>query len=214
MYWNTCFGAVNRPAVGDQYVFDRCLEARQWWRGRDSFAVSYPSWPTTGISVTTPATISGIIMGFDISPLSKSLVSSRTLQNNGAERLPVRPFWLYEMPPKIVADPNTPTETYPLFFADTFTVRSRSGLPAQTFFLFTTQYLDFSKYSRARTFHGRMHRQLPCQLSPAAWLNFSSTPGGIGQVSARYSCSRMMRPIMRIPPSRTGRPSLDNPRPG
>jgi uncharacterized protein YjdB len=71
-----------------------------------------------------------------------------TLNNNGAERLPVLPYWNYEIPPKVVPDPNFPTETYPFFFADDYTVNSRSGLQPQTFFLFASQYFDTTKYSR------------------------------------------------------------------
>ena len=71
-----------------------------------------------------------------------------TGQHNGAERLPVRPFWIYETPPKTTISQSFATENFPLFFADDYMVGSRSGLPAQQFFLFATQYLDFSKYSR------------------------------------------------------------------
>ncbi|HVZ59746.1 MAG TPA: IPT/TIG domain-containing protein [Terriglobales bacterium] len=71
-----------------------------------------------------------------------------TAQNNGAERLPVRSFWPYEMPPKTVIDPSFSTENFPFFFSDDYTVGSRQGLQPQNFFLFGTQYLDFSKYSR------------------------------------------------------------------
>jgi len=70
-----------------------------------------------------------------------------TVQNNDAERLSVQPFWPYEMPPKTVRT-SFGSEDYPFLFADDYTVRSRSGLPAQTFFLFATQYIDFAKYSR------------------------------------------------------------------
>ena len=69
-------------------------------------------------------------------------------QNNGAERLPARSFWSYEMPPKTPVNPNYTTENYPLFFADDYQIRSRSSLPAQTFFLFATQYTDFARYGR------------------------------------------------------------------
>jgi len=68
--------------------------------------------------------------------------------NNGAERLPVRSFWLYEMPPKTPVNPNYTTENFPLSFADDYLIRSRTGLPAQTFFLFATQYTDFARYGR------------------------------------------------------------------
>jgi BACON domain-containing protein len=52
----------------------------------------------------------------------------------GQERLRARPFWLYEIPRKVTLD-----EDQPFFFADDITVGSRAGLPAQSFFMFTTQ---------------------------------------------------------------------------
>ncbi len=57
--------------------------------------------------------------------------------NGGAERPHARPFWLYEQPPKTVAD-----EDYSLFFADDYPVNSRSGYPSKTFFLFASQLHD------------------------------------------------------------------------
>lgn len=81
-----------------------------------------------------------------ITSIQKSGFQSVT-QNNGAERLPARSFWLYAQPPKTY-DPNFPSEEYPFFFADDYTIGSRTGLPSQTFFLFATQYLDFTRYSR------------------------------------------------------------------
>jgi hypothetical protein len=69
-------------------------------------------------------------------------------QNNGAERIPARSFWVHEMPPKTPVNPNYTTENFPLFFADDYQIRSRSGLPAQNFFLFTTQYTDIERYGR------------------------------------------------------------------
>ena len=57
--------------------------------------------------------------------------------NGGAERPHARPFWLYEQPPKTVADEN-----YSFFFADDYPVNSRSGLPSKNFFLFASQMHD------------------------------------------------------------------------
>ena len=71
-----------------------------------------------------------------------------TVNNGGAERLPARNFWNYEIPPKVLADPDFPTENYPFFFSDDYVVGSRAGLPSQSFFLFGTQYFDASRYSR------------------------------------------------------------------
>lgn len=57
----------------------------------------------------------------------------------GAERLHAHHTWLYEVPPKFNEDAGN--ESFPLFFADpSYSVGSRSGLPAQNFYLFTTQY--------------------------------------------------------------------------
>jgi len=53
-----------------------------------------------------------------------------------AQRLPgKRPFRLYEQPPTNC----NPNEIYSVYWADDYTVGSRSGLPAQTFFGFATQ---------------------------------------------------------------------------
>ncbi len=57
--------------------------------------------------------------------------------NAGAERPHARPFWLYEQPPKTVADEN-----YSFFFADDYTINSRSGYASKTFFLFASQLHD------------------------------------------------------------------------
>jgi Concanavalin A-like lectin/glucanases superfamily/Domain of unknown function (DUF1929)/Bacterial Ig domain/IPT/TIG domain/Kelch motif len=67
--------------------------------------------------------------------------------NNGAERLPLLPFWNYEMPPKTFVGSYT-SEDYPFVFADDLVVRSRGGLPPQSFYLFATQYVDYAKYQR------------------------------------------------------------------
>jgi|GEM_PF-2499326 len=61
----------------------------------------------------------------------------------GAERLSPRPFWIYERPPKTTAD-----EDYSFFFADDLIINSRAGFPARTFYLFTTQFHDFTLYNR------------------------------------------------------------------
>jgi hypothetical protein len=60
-----------------------------------------------------------------------------------AERLQLRPFHLYELPPA-----DNPDENYPMFFADTYAVNSRAGLPGQSFFAFTTQIIDLTRYDR------------------------------------------------------------------
>ncbi|MCI0347851.1 MAG: Ig-like domain-containing protein, partial [Acidobacteriales bacterium] len=66
---------------------------------------------------------------------------------DGSERIPAKSFWNYEMPPKTFEGSFT-SEDYHFFFSDDYVVRSRAGLPPQTFFLFATQYLDFAKYGR------------------------------------------------------------------
>jgi len=63
------------------------------------------------------------------------------LQYNGAERLQVRPFWIYQLPPLPQAD-STSDESYSFFFADDLTMGSRAGLPSQKFFLFGSRSLD------------------------------------------------------------------------
>jgi hypothetical protein len=148
MFWNTCNGGAltdqqwltNMSAIdawkqgngGADTVpsFSRSLVGHYWDLSNNT---GYDLWNHFGFRYITSIQKPG----FQAIPA-----------NNGSERLPVRPFWIYEMPPKKVIDPNYTTENYPLFFADDYTVGSRSGLPAQTFFLFTTQYLDFTKYAR------------------------------------------------------------------
>ncbi|MDB6086160.1 MAG: hypothetical protein JWN43_4041, partial [Gammaproteobacteria bacterium] len=53
------------------------------------------------------------------------------------QRLPYRPFRIYEQPPLF----NNNDETEPFFFADYYKVGSRSGIPAQSFFAFGSQIL-------------------------------------------------------------------------
>ena len=125
-----------------------------------------------------------------ITSIQKSGFQSN-LQNNGAERLPVRPFWLYEMPPKIVADPNTPTENYPLFFADNYHIRKPRRSARPNVLSFCDPVLRFREIFPCGLLHGRTPPQPRRQPLPAAWLNCSSTRGGIGQVSGRYNCLRM-----------------------
>jgi hypothetical protein len=59
------------------------------------------------------------------------------------DRLPLRPFRIYEMPPA-----PSPDENYPFYFADDYVVNSHSGQPAQTFFGFTTQVINLGRYDR------------------------------------------------------------------
>jgi len=60
-----------------------------------------------------------------------------------ADRLRLRPFRLYDLPPM-----RQPNEDYPIYLADDVTINSRAGQPARTFFAFTTQVIDYTRYSR------------------------------------------------------------------
>lgn len=60
-----------------------------------------------------------------------------------ADRLRLRPFRIYELPPFDELDEN-----YPIYIMDDYTVNSRTGLPAQTFFNFTTQIIDLTRHDR------------------------------------------------------------------
>ncbi len=62
---------------------------------------------------------------------------------DGSERLRVRSFWAYELPPIKRA-----SENFPFFFADDLVIGSRAGLPPRTFFLFASQYIDYAHYPR------------------------------------------------------------------
>ena len=52
-----------------------------------------------------------------------------------SQRMQLRPFRIYEVPP--IPD-CTSTELWPMYFADDLTVGSQAGFPAQTFFAFAT----------------------------------------------------------------------------
>ena len=93
-----------------------------------------------------------------------------TTQNNGAERLPARSFWVHEMPPKTPISPGFTSENYPFFFADDYVVRSRTGFSPQTFFLFATQYFDFAKYERVDF------------TWPNAWPTSQTVANSVGQL--------------------------------
>lgn len=58
-----------------------------------------------------------------------------------SERLKVRPYWIYQLPPK-PAGTFASDESYSFFFADDLTINSRSGLPAQKFFLIGSRARD------------------------------------------------------------------------
>jgi hypothetical protein len=58
-----------------------------------------------------------------------------------SERLKVRPYRLYQLPPKPTGV-FASDESYSFFFADDLVIHSRSGLPAQTFFLIGSRALD------------------------------------------------------------------------
>lgn len=57
-----------------------------------------------------------------------------------ADRLALRPFRIYELPPTY----GNPAETWPIYYADDITVHSRAGQPSQTFFSFCTQLLGYT----------------------------------------------------------------------
>ncbi len=59
------------------------------------------------------------------------------------DRLRLRPFRLYELPPF-----TNPDENYPIYLADSYAVSSRGGLPPEAFFAFTTQVIDLTRYDR------------------------------------------------------------------
>src|SRR2546427_1031146 len=60
-----------------------------------------------------------------------------------ADRLRLRPFRLYELPPY-----NNPDASYPIYLGDNYTVSSRTGLPPETLSAFTTQVIDLTRYDR------------------------------------------------------------------
>lgn len=61
-------------------------------------------------------------------------------QKGPAQRLALRPFRIYELPPTY----GNPAERWPIYYADDITVGSRPGQQSQTFFSFCTQLLGFT----------------------------------------------------------------------
>ncbi|MBI3756920.1 MAG: IPT/TIG domain-containing protein [Deltaproteobacteria bacterium] len=111
--------------------FSRSLVAHFWDLSNNT---GYDLWNTLGFRYITSVQKPGF----------QRPANSQTVNvYNGAERLYVEDFWPYELPPKL-----DPSESTSFFFADDYPVGSRAGLPSQHFFLFTTQYIDLSKYPR------------------------------------------------------------------
>jgi hypothetical protein len=61
-----------------------------------------------------------------------------TTPKTNAQRLPFHPYRVYEQPPSF----GNQDETLPFFWADYYTIGSRAGQPAQTFFGFSSQVLS------------------------------------------------------------------------
>ena len=99
--------------------FSRSLVAH-WWDVTNNSG--YDLWNTLGFRYVTSIQKPGFQLGE---------------WPNGENRLNARPFWLYEKPPRLRSD-----EHESLFFADDYTIGSRSGLPSRTFFFFTSQVHD------------------------------------------------------------------------
>ena len=99
--------------------FSRSLIAH-WWDVTNNSG--YDLWNTLGFRYVTSIQKPGFQLGE---------------WPGGQNRLNARPFWIYEKPPRRLSD-----EHESLFFADDYTIGSRSGLPSQTFFLFATQIHD------------------------------------------------------------------------
>ena len=146
MFWNGCTG----PLTDAQWQTN--MAAIDAWKLGNGGSDTIPSFARSFVAHFWNLSDN---TGFDlwnrygfryITSIQKSGYQS-TLNNNGAERLSTRAFWKYELPPKTV-NASLPTEKYPFFFADDYTVNSRSGLAPRTFFLFATQYFDTTRYSR------------------------------------------------------------------
>ena len=145
LYWNGYLGDL----TDDEWLAN--LDALELWRvglgGSDTIPdyskhwvahywditdnTGYDAWETLGFRYITSIQKPGYQNYLDVTI------------NNGAERINGRPFRLYEQPPKTVRDEN-----YSIFFADDYTINSRSGLPSKTFFLFTSQYIDWDQFPR------------------------------------------------------------------
>ncbi|HLJ90405.1 MAG TPA: BACON domain-containing carbohydrate-binding protein, partial [Candidatus Angelobacter sp.] len=65
---------------------------------------------------------------------------SQPTAKTASQRLNSHPFRVYELPPTY----GNPSERWPIYYADDYTVNSRAGLPPKTFFSFATQLLGFT----------------------------------------------------------------------
>lgn len=142
MYWNASAGALN-----DAQWSANLARIQSWFYGngasdtipslsRDlvthywdlSNNTGYDLWNSLGIRYIT-----------SIQKPGYQFTDTGVNVYGGAERLHAHHTWAYEVPPKF--NESAGNESFPLFFADqNYTVGSRSGLPAQNFYLFTTQY--------------------------------------------------------------------------
>ncbi|MBI3757978.1 MAG: IPT/TIG domain-containing protein, partial [Deltaproteobacteria bacterium] len=152
MYWHAVAGGTTRALTDSEWTdnlaailawkqgnggadvipsFSRSLVAHFWDLSNNT---GYDLWNTLGFRYVTSVQKPGF---------QRPATPQTVKVYNGAERLHVGDFWSYEAPPKL-----NPSESAPFFFADDYVVGSRAGLPSQPFFLFASQYIDLTKYSR------------------------------------------------------------------
>ncbi len=137
LYWNS----ENGPLTDSQWLseLNQTLQLNKGNGGNDSIPISrsmipefwdmsnnlgYDMWNTLGYRYV-----------LEIQEPGAAYYSS-TYKTN-AQRLPFRPFRIYEQPPLF----NNQDETEPFFWADYYPIGSRAGLGAKTFFGFGSQIL-------------------------------------------------------------------------
>ena len=119
-------------------------------------------------------------MASAISRQSKNQGSSQPCQTTALNVLPVRSFWLYEMPPKTSVNPNTQPKIIPCSLRTIICQKPRRAA-SPDLLSFCDPVYRFRQVWHAWTSCGHRHPR-PTKLWPAAWRNCSSILGDIGRV--------------------------------
>ncbi len=110
-------------------AFDRSMVGHYWDISNNSGA---EMWNNLGIRYITTPQAPGVYYF--------------TVPKTPAQRIPLRPFRIYEQPPIYSGDEE---ETFPFFYADDLTVGSRAGVAAKTFYAFASQVgLESGRFTR------------------------------------------------------------------
>jgi len=135
LFWNGTVGPLSDSAF--QSLLNTAMADVQGNGGNDTLPLSRSNIPefwdySNNVGFDLWHTL-GVRYILEIQKAGVEYLSSKT----DTQRLPYRPFRIYEQPPNF----NVGDEFFPIFWADDYTIGSRSGLPAQTFYGFSTQIL-------------------------------------------------------------------------